>query len=217
MGEKCIYLPLNIRDENNWKKVISFIRKKYGGLQVLVNNAGITGSKLKPPALGLENTTLESWKAVMQTDLESVFLGCKSAIGLMKSSGQCSIINIGSRSGMVGRPNRIAYASAKSAIVNLTKSIAILCTEEGLNIRCNTVIPSTILTALWEPVLGSKENFNEALHQTISNKIPLRRFGKPEEVAQVILFLASDESSYITGTEIIVDGGAQAKDLLRDE
>ncbi|TNE68105.1 MAG: SDR family oxidoreductase [Bacteroidetes bacterium] len=216
LGAKCLYLHLDVTRQIDWESVLAFVKKKFGSLHVLVNNASITGTQLEPPMLGLEDSSLTSWQTVIQNDLDSVFLGCREAIDIMKDSGlSCSIVNIGSRSGLVARPDRMAYAAAKAAVVNLTKSVAIYCAERRYDIRCNIVLPSTILTEMWEPVLGNAEHFNEELCQEFAQRIPLRRFGKPEEVAKVILFLASDESSYITGAEIIVDGGAQAQDVLR--
>lgn len=215
LGKKCIYLHLDVTQPGDWKKVVSFIKNKFGSLNVLVNNASITGTTLQPPALGLDNATLDSWREVIQTDLDSIFLACNYLIPLMQASGPGTIVNIGSRSGLVGRPDRMAYAAAKAAAINLTKSIAIYCTDQGFDIRCNIVLPSTILTEMWEPILGDKEHFNDNLFQEIAGRVPLKRFGKPKEVAKVILFLASEESSYITGSEIIVDGGVQARDVLR--
>lgn len=213
--ERCDFWHLDVTQEADWQQAADYIRQKYGRLNVLVNNAGITGTKLKPPALGLEQTSLASWQAVVQTDLDSVFLGCQAMIPLMKISGKSAIVNIGSRSGLVGRPDRMAYAAAKAGLISLSKSIAMYCTENGLDIRCNTVLPSCILTSMWEPVLGNKADFNEALYQKIAGNIPLKRFGTPEEVAKAVLFLASDDSSYITGAELVIDGGAQARDVLR--
>lgn len=212
---RCDYFHLDVTSETDWQNAAEYVRKKYGRLNVLVNNAGITGTKLQPPATGFEQTSLAGWQAVIQTDLDSVFLGCKAMIPLMKTSGSGAIVNIGSRSGLVGRPDRMAYAAAKAGLINLGKSMAMYCTENGLDIRCNTVLPSCILTSMWEPVLGNQQQFNEALYQKIARNIPLKRFGTPEEVAKAVVFLASDDSSYITGAELVIDGGAQARDVLR--
>lgn len=217
LGEKAFYRHLDVTNQDQWQATISFIKETFGGLNVLVNNAGITGTKLQPPTLGLENASLESWRHVIQNDLDSIFLACREAIPLMKDADSASIVNIGSRSGLVARPDRMAYAAAKAAAVNLTKSVAIYCTEHHYNIRCNIVLPSTILTEMWAPVLCNENGLDEKLYRCIADRIPLKRFGTPEEVAKVILFLASEDASYITGTEIIVDGGAQAQDVLRGQ
>lgn len=215
LGPKCIYLHLDVRREEDWRAVISFIREEYGQLHVLINNAGITGTKLPAPALGLNGASLDAWRQVCQTNLDGVFLGCREVIPLLGTSGKAAIVNIGSRSGLIGRPDRIAYASSKAALINLTQSIAMHCTDAGYDIRCNIVLPSCIHTRIWEPVLGTLENFNQTHFEQLTRQIPMRRFGRPEEVANAVLFLASDESSYITGAQLVVDGGAQARDGVR--
>lgn len=217
MGEKCYYRHLDVTRQSDWQETMTFIRENFGCLDVLVNNAGITGTRLQPPMLGLEDSSLASWQAVIQNDLDSVFLGCREAMDLLKHSDGASIVNIGSRSGLIARPDRMAYAAAKAAAVSLTKSVAIYCAERGYKVRCNILLPSTILTEMWDPVLGKQDHFDEKRYQEIANRIPLKRFGLAEEVAKSILFLASDDSSYITGTEIIIDGGAQALDVLRGQ
>ncbi|MBK7427950.1 MAG: SDR family oxidoreductase [Saprospiraceae bacterium] len=216
MGDNCELIKLDVQSEIDWEEAINLIDSKYGRLDVLINNAGITGTKLKNQALGLEETSFESWKEVLGVNLDGIFLGCKAAMKLMAKSEQSSIINVGSRSGISGRHDRIAYASSKAAIAALTKSIAIYATSKNYNVRCNLVLPSTILTPMWEPLLEEKENGNFELPEKYSEKIPMKRFGKPEEVAHAIIFLASDESSYITGAEIIIDGGTSACDSLRN-
>lgn len=215
LGEKCCYRRLDVTRQSDWQDIMAFIQERYGHLDVLVNNAGITGTRLQPPMLGLADSCMASWQAVIQSDLDSIFLGCREAIDLMSLSTAASIVNIGSRSSLVARPDRMAYAAAKAAAVSLTKSVAIYCTERGLPIRCNIVLPSTILTEMWDPVLVEDGQFNEKRYQEMARRVPMKRFGRADEVAKVILFLASDDASYITGTEIIVDGGAQAQDVLR--
>lgn len=216
LGDNCEFIKLDVRSEKDWEEAIGLIDSKYGRLDVLINNAGITGTKLKGQALGLEETSFESWKEVLSVNLDGIFLGCKSAMKLMAKSDQASIVNVGSRSGIYGRHDRIAYASSKAALSTLTKSIAIYATSKNYNIRCNLVLPSTILTPMWEPLLEEKENGNFELPEKYAEKIPMKRFGKPEEVANAIIFLASDDSTYITGAEIIVDGGTSASDSLRN-
>lgn len=216
LGDNCEFIRLDVRSEKDWEEAIAMIESKYGRLDVLVNNAGITGVKLKSPALGLEETTLESWKEVLGVNLDGIFLGCRSAMKLMSKSGLASIVNVGSRSGLSGRHDRIAYASSKAALLTLTKSIAMYAASKNYNVRCNLVSPSTILTPIWDPLLEEKEKGIFELPEKYIEKIPMKRFGKPEEVAKAILFLASDDSTYITGTEIIVDGGSSASDSLRN-
>jgi NAD(P)-dependent dehydrogenase (short-subunit alcohol dehydrogenase family) len=157
-----------------------------------------------------ENVSLDDWRKVHRTNLDGVFLGCKYAIkGIRRGGGSGSIINLSSRSGLVGIPGAAAYASSKAAIRNHTKTVALYCAEQGLEIRCNSLHPAAILTPMWEPVLGNGPDREERMRDFVRD-CPLRRFGTPEEVAAVAVMLASDESSYITGTEINIDGGILA-------
>ena len=215
LGNKCEYVKLDVRNEEEWENVIKAISEKHGRLDVLINNAGIIGTRLADKATNIEETSIESWREVHRTNVEGVFLGCKYAITLMMSSSCAAIVNVGSRSGVIGRHDRIAYAASKAALSNITRSIASYAVDKNYSIRCNSVLPSTILTPAIMPVFGKGEQLNQNEIDEFSKKIPLKRFGKPEEVANAIIFLASDEASYITGTELIVDGGAQSCDLLR--
>jgi len=213
--ERSDYIKLDVGVEEDWKDTIKFISAKYGRLDVLINNAGIIGTKLKDKALDLEKTSLESWREVHRVNTESIFLGCKYAISILKNSESGSIVNIGSRSGIVGRHDRIAYAASKAALANISRSVAALTLRNNHRIRCNTVLPSTIITPAIMPVFGDKEQLDQVKLERFSKKIPMKRFSKAEEVASAVIFLASEESSYITGTELVVDGGAQCCDYLR--
>jgi len=214
-SDRCEYLVLDVRSELDWKNAITYLKEKYGRIDVLINNASITGAALGDRALGLESTSLESWRQVHSTNLDGVFLGCKYTLPLLKKSTNASIVNVSSRSGQVGRKDRVAYASSKSAVINFTKSLALDLADCETPIRCNVILPSTIMTKLWAPVFESAENKDNELINNIAKSIPMKRFGEAIEVAKVIIFLASDDASYITGTLIEVDGGASAKDKLR--
>jgi NAD(P)-dependent dehydrogenase (short-subunit alcohol dehydrogenase family) len=216
VNSHCEFIKLDVSKEKDWEEAIKFIESKYGKLDILINNAGITGTKLEDKALGLEETSLASWREVLSVNLDGIFLGCKICMPLLSKSGKASIVNIGSRSGINGRHDRIAYATSKAALSTLTKSIAIYATSKNYPIRCNLVLPSTILTPMWELLYEKSEDGHIELPLKYVDKIPLKRFGTPEEVAQAILFLASDLSSFITGAEIIVDGGMSASDSLRN-
>lgn len=133
----------------------------------------------------------------------------KHAIRAMRRRGAGSIINISSRSGLVGIPGAAAYASSKAAVRNHTKSVALYCAQQGLNIRCNSIHPAAILTPMWESMLGDGPAREERVRALVSDT-PLRRFGTSEEVASVALLLASDDAAYMTGTELVVDGGLLA-------
>ncbi|MDD3800543.1 MAG: SDR family oxidoreductase, partial [Novosphingobium sp.] len=178
-------------------------------LDVLVNNAGITGFETAMRSHDPENASLEDWRAVHATNLDGTFLGCRFAIRAMKSQGTGSIINISSRSGLVGIPGAAAYASSKAAVRNHSKSVALYCAQQGWEIRCNSIHPAAVLTEIWEPMLGQGPDRAERMAALVADT-PLKRFGMPEEVAAIALMLASDEAAYITGSEFNVDGGLLA-------
>ncbi|MFC9768866.1 SDR family NAD(P)-dependent oxidoreductase [Rhodococcus jostii] len=200
---------LDVRVEDDWVRVTDEIVHRHGRLDVLVNNAGTTGFDLADGPHDPEHASLATWRAVHATNLDGVFLGCKHAIRVMRPNEGGSIINISSRSGMVGVPRAAAYASSKAAVRNHTKTVAIYCAEERLGIRCNSVHPGAILTRMWEPMLGDGPDRDQRIAALVADT-PLRRFGTPEEVAAAVVFLAADESAYMTGTELILDGGLLA-------
>ncbi|MGV8920017.1 MAG: glucose 1-dehydrogenase [Pseudomonas sp.] len=203
------FMPLDVRDESAWEGVMREVVRTFGRLDVLVNNAGITGFESGSVAHDPEHATLQSWHAVHATNLDGVFLGCKHAIRAMRPAKVGSIINMSSRSGLVGIPGAAAYASSKAAVRNHTKTVALYCAEQGLAVRCNSIHPAAILTPMWEPMLGSGAQREQNLRSFVKDT-PLQRFGLPEEVAAVALMLASDEATYITGTEFNIDGGLLA-------
>jgi 3(or 17)beta-hydroxysteroid dehydrogenase len=183
-------------------------------IEVLVNNAGITGFEAGIVPHDPENAALADWRAVMAVNLDGVFLGCRYAIGAMKGRGAGSIINISSRSGQVGQPAAAAYAASKAAVRNHTKSVALYCAEQGWAIRCNSIHPGAILTPMWEPLLGEGEDRAARMAAFVADT-PLRRFGDPAEVAALAVLLASDEATYMTGAELTIDGGLLAGSAVR--
>lgn len=209
LGSKACYLPLDVRQESDWQRVTTHVLKEHGSLDLLVNNAGITGFEEGVVAHDPEHASLEDWHAVHRTNLDGVFLGCKYAIRSMRRKGTGSIINISSRSGLVGIPGAAAYASSKAAVRNHTKTVALYCAEQGLKIRCNSIHPAAILTPIWEPMLGVGLGREDRMAALVRDT-PLRRFGMPEEVASVVMLLASDDATYITGSEFNIDGGLLA-------
>jgi len=177
-----------------------------GRLDGLINNAGVTGFESGPVPHDPEHAELADWHAVHRTNLDGVFLGCKHAIRAMrKSGGKGSIINISSRSGLVGIP----AASSKAAVRNHSKSVPLYCAEQGLDIRCNSVHPAAILTPMWEPMLGDGAD-REANMAAFVADCSMRRFGRSEEVAALAAMLAADEAAYVNGAEINIDGGLLA-------
>jgi 3(or 17)beta-hydroxysteroid dehydrogenase len=203
------YVHLDVSKEEEWIKVYDHIKAHYGRLDVLINNAGITGFTETKGPFNAENFDLESWHKVIAVNCDGVALGCKYAIRLMKEHRIGSIVNISSRSGLVGIPQAVAYAASKAASRNHTKSVALYCAEQGYNIRCNSIHPAAILTPMWDPMLGEGGDREKMIEQ-ISSQIPLKRMGSALEVAYAALYLASDESSYVTGIELHVDGGILA-------
>ena len=199
------FIPLDVRDEDQW----AALAREVPALDVLVNNAGITGFESSPGPHDAEHASLADWRAVHATNLDGTFLGCRYAIGVMKQAGAGSIINISSRSGLVGIPGAAAYASSKAAIRNHTKSVALYCAQNGWAIRCNSIHPAAILTEMWEPVLGDSPDRARRMASFVADT-PTKRFGRVDEVAALAILLASDEAAYITGAELNIDGGLLA-------
>lgn len=201
----CDFLRLDVSSEADWDA----LKAGFPHCDVLVNNAGVTGFEDAMRPHDPENATLEDWRAVHAVNLDGTFLGCRYAIGAMRDKGAGSIVNISSRSGLVGIPAAAAYASSKAAVRNHTKSVALYCAEQGLNIRCNSIHPAAVLTPMWEPMLGDGPD-REARMAAFVADTPLRRFGDPAEVAALAVLLASDEAAYMTGAELNIDGGLLA-------
>jgi 3(or 17)beta-hydroxysteroid dehydrogenase len=195
-------MRLDVASEHDWEA----LAETWPGCDVVVNNAGITDFEEAPRPQDPETASLANWRAVHAVNLDGTFLGCRYAIMAMRPRGAGSIINISSRSGLLGIPAAAAYASSKAAVRNHTKSVALYCAEQGLNIRCNSIHPAAVLTPMWEPMLGSGPDREARMAAFVADK-PLRRFGDPDEVA---VMLASDEAAYMTGAEINIEGGLLA-------
>lgn len=202
---ECDFRRLDVSSEDDWDA----LKLAFPRCDVLVNNAGVTGFEEALRPHDPENASLEDWRAVHAVNLDGTFLGCRYAIGAMRDAGAGSIINISSRSGLVGIPAAAAYASSKAAVRNHTKSVALYCAEQGLNIRCNSIHPAAVLTPMWEPMLGDGPDRDKRMAALVADT-PLRRFGDPAEVAALAVMLASDEAAYMTGAELNIDGGLLA-------
>jgi len=202
------FLRLDVARDSDWAGAMQFVLERYGRLDVLVNNAGITGFDEGVVPQDPENCSLEGWRRVHEVNLDGVFLGCRHGIRAMKARGG-SIVNVSSRSGLVGIPFAAAYASSKAAVRNHTKSVALYCAAMGYRIRCNSVHPAAILTPMWDPILGQGPDRPARMAAMVADA-PLRRFGTADEVAAVMTYLASDESGYMTDAEIVLDGGLLA-------
>jgi NAD(P)-dependent dehydrogenase (short-subunit alcohol dehydrogenase family) len=209
LGERAVFRFLDVREEAQWALLTTDVVNQWQRLDVLVNLAGITGFENGMVMHDPEHIQLADWREVHRTNLDGVMLGCKYAIRAMRKTGSGSIINMSSRSGLVGVPSAAAYASSKAGVRNHTKSVALYCAEQGLNIRCNSLHPAAILTSMWDPMLGTGPD-RPARMKAFVKDTPFQRFGQPEEVAALAVLLASDEAAYMTGTELTIDGGILA-------
>ncbi|GAA4052630.1 SDR family oxidoreductase [Parerythrobacter jejuensis] len=201
----CTFHKLDVREEGDWDA----LARAFPQIDVLFNNAGVTGFEDSLGPHDPENASLADWRAVNAVNMDGTFLGCRYAIGAMKAKGEGAIINMSSRSGLVGIPGAAAYAASKAAIRNHSKSVALYCAQQGWKIRCNSIHPAAILTGIWEPMLGDGPDREEKMAALVADT-PLKRFGTVEEVAALCVFLASAESGYMTGTELTLDGGLLA-------
>ena len=197
-GGDATYVHLDVTSESQWNDAVSAAVERYGKLDILVNNAGIL------IRAGVEDTTEEDWDRIMDINAKGVFLGTKAAIPAMREAGGGSIINISSVAGLQGSPGAAAYSSTKGAVRILTKSTAIQYALEG--IRCNSVHPGLIYTDMTRETLDTPEGARDW-----RARVPIGRLGVSEDVAKGVMFLASDESSYMTGSELVIDGGMTAQ------
>lgn len=200
-SKKLINYKLNITDENNWIELSKFL-KKFKKIDILINNASIMFNGT------IESTSLSQWEHVIKTNTTSFFLGCKYMLPLLKKGLSPSIVNISSVNAIRGNTNMIAYATSKSALVSFTSSLALDLVR--YKIRVNAVAPGAVDTAMIQ-TLRKEINDDVKFKIRMKNSHPLGRIAKPEEIAEVICFLASSKSSFITGTTIPVDGGRTAK------
>ena len=206
-GGEAISLQLDVSKEDDWKRVITEVIKKYGKLNIIVNNAGISVVK------NVEETSLADWNAVMDINSTGVFLGTKYGIETMKSSGEPgSIVNISSVEVHINEPFFFAYNAAKGAVRNITKTAAIHCCEAGYNIRVNVVYPGYIYTPMLDgEARGYGLTTEQYLAQLAEKYCPIGHVGEPIDIAYAVLYLASDESKFVTGADFITDGGIAAK------
>jgi 3(or 17)beta-hydroxysteroid dehydrogenase len=209
VGPSHHFARLDVSLEADWEGVMAELLEAHGQIDILVNNAGITGLDDHRTAHDPEHASLAEWRRVHHVNLDGTFLGCRYAIRAMRPQRSGAIINISSRSGLVGIPGAAAYASSKAAIRNHSKSVALWCASQGLNIRCNSVHPAAIRTPIWEAMIGTGPDA-KAKAEALVSSTPLQRFGTVEEVAALVLFLATDEATYITGSELDIDGGLLA-------
>ena len=204
IGANATFLKLDITEEEEWISVLDETVKGFGRLDILVNSAGMV------LIADVEQITLEDWRKVHAVNLDGTFLSCKHGVRVMKEFGAGSIINLSSVSGMIGGFNLAAYNSSKGAVRMLTKSVALHCARAGYGIRCNSIHPTFIETPMLESMIRDSPDPEKA-RQTLVRQVPLRRIGRPDDVANMIVYLASDESTFVTGTEMVIDGGVIAQ------
>lgn len=208
--ENMTFMAHDVLQEDQWAATIAATKNAYGRLDVLVNNAGIAHN-----ATTIEETSYEQWRKVVGIDLDAVFLGCKHGVGLMKDGGG-SIINISSIYGIVGSAGQAPYHAAKGGVRLLTKALAVELAQLGYGIRVNSVHPGFVGTDMVRDGLrqavenGLMPGENEAI-EILTMQTPIGRLGVPRDIANAVLFLASEESAWMTGAELVVDGGYTAQ------
>jgi NAD(P)-dependent dehydrogenase (short-subunit alcohol dehydrogenase family) len=202
-GGQAIFLPHDVTDETAWREVIAAIATRCGRLDVLVNNAGIG---LSGPVVEM---SLADWRRQTAVNLDGVFLGVKHALPLLRQSGGGSIVNVSSIAGIKAAANAAGYCATKAAVRQLTKAVALECAAARDNVRVNSIHPGIVDTAIWDSLIGTTQDGARGARLTAltASSIPLGRTGTVEDIAAGILWLASDESRYVTGTELVIDGG----------
>ena len=199
-SDRHLAVALDVTIESAWISAMKDIRSRYGRLDILVNNAGFGRFR------SIADTTLDEWRAILAVNLDSVFLGTKHALPLLAECGRGAIVNMSSMRGLVAGPNSGAYSAAKAGVRLFSKVTALECAAAGNGVRVNSVHPGHVETPLTAPAYANPDIAKEFLAHT-----PLGRFAQPREIADVILFLASDEASYMTGSEVTIDGGVTAQ------
>ena len=202
-GGEATFIRHDVASSDVWKNAIETATRKYGGLDIVVNNAGVALSA------SVEDTTLDQWRWLMSINLDGVFLGTQLAIAVLKEKGG-SIINLSSIEGLIGDPNLAAYNASKGAVRLLTKSCALHCAKSGYRIRVNSVHPGYIWTPMVEAFLAAQAD-PAAAKIAVEAMHPVGHLGEPKDIAYGVLYLASDESKFVTGAELVIDGGYTAQ------
>lgn len=199
----------DVTDEARWNELIERIRKQHGALHVLVNNAGVLGPR---DAVSPEETRLTDWRKIFAVNVEGVFLACRAAIPLMQASGGGSIINISSHAALLATPHGTAYGASKAAVRHLTKSVAQHCAEKKMNIRCNSLHPGDVKSVMFDATIKEMAQSRgvsvETVLQDWQSTIPLGQFLELQDIENAVVFLASDDSRYMTGAKLVIDGGS---------
>ena len=196
----------DVTDEGQWADVVARAVSDMGGLSILVNNAGVGG-----PLTFVEQDTAENWQRQFDINLRSIMYGCKHAMSHLRASAPASIVNISSLAGLAAAPGMGAYNATKAGVWMYSKTIALEEAKLGSNVRCNSVHPVFIKTAILDPFVDMAGGDEAKAHERLMRGIPMRRIGEPDDVAYGVLYLASDESKFVTGTELVIDGGTLAQ------
>ena len=196
----------DVTEEEEGASVVDRTVAAMGGLSILFKHAGIGGE-----LVWAEQDTLENWRRVQAVNIESIMLGCKHAMPHLRASGAGSIVNISSVAGLAAAPGMGAYNATKAAVWMYTKTIALEAAKAGWNVRCNSVHPVFIKTPILDPFVAMAGGDEELAHEKLARGIPLKRIGEPDDVAYCVLYLASDESKFVTGAEFKIDGGMLAQ------
>lgn len=201
LGARGSFLAHDVTDRARWTAVVDETVKRHGRLDILVNAAGICVEGT------IEDTSLADFRTMLAINLDGTFYGCEAALPAMRKSGGGAIVNMSSMSGIRGDHNLLAYDASKGAVRQLTKEYALYCGRRGDNIRVNSVHPGVIATPMVDALFAG---WTDAQRREWETYAPVGRAGRPEEVADMILFLASDDASFMTGSELVIDGGANA-------
>ncbi len=208
-GKTALFRHHDVCDEARWTEVVKEVVTVFGGLDILVNCAGVNGAGGEdPPPQEPDVIGLDIWRKVNCINAGGTMLGCRTVIPAMRENGKGAIVNISSIAAQKGWPARTAYGTSKAAVLQYTRSVARHCAQQGWNIRCNAVLPGPIDTPMIKPPGGRPLAGGDGRAGT--DHVPIKRYGSPMEVARPMLFLASDEASYVTGAGLNVDGGIAA-------
>ena len=205
IGTEALFISLDVTDEASWRQAVEAAVGRFGRLDVLVNAAGIELVRM------IHETSLDDFRRVMSVNLDGVFLGTKYGIAAMSKTGGGSIINISSIAGIRGYGRQTAYCASKGGVRLLTKAAAVEAAQNGLNVRVNSVHPGVIDTAMTRGMFGDRgDDAHQQRWEKLADLAPIGRVGEPSDIANMILYLASDASSFVTGAEMVVDGGITA-------
>jgi NAD(P)-dependent dehydrogenase (short-subunit alcohol dehydrogenase family) len=200
-GQRVHFIEQDTSRRADWERVLGEVKARFAKLHGLVNNAGILG----PMNMSFQDEEPDDLKRIFATNIEGVFLGCKLTAPIIRDSGGGSIVNLSSIAGLIGTPQLSAYGMSKGAVRQMTKSVALFCGRNGWNVRCNSVHPGIIETPMADALFADAQARALRLSQ-----IPIGSFGRPEDIGWGIVFLLSDESRHMTGSELVIDGGITA-------